>query len=530
MTDGLSRRALIALVGRAGGADAAYRVMAAMGLLAVPEAYAGPPKLPPPRAGGRVLVLGAGIAGMVAAWELSRAGYDVRVLEARARTGGRNWSLRAGDAFEETDNPPQFVRWTVGEHMYFNPGPARIPTQHEAILSYCRDLGVRLEIMCNESHAALMQDDAAFGGVPQRARAVVADMRGHIAALAAKALDKDALAAPVDADDLERLRAMLLRFGALDQDLVYRGSSRAGWQVPPGGGTEAGTPLQPLDLRQIVRSAFWQGPTQFSEFYLQSPAMMQPVGGMGVIGQTFGRHLMPLINRSAEVTAIRRAGNGARVEWRDVTDGATHADEADIVLCTLPLPALAKLTETGATDFAPATRAAVTACDYVPAGKVAFEATRRFWEEDAGIYGGISWINRDSTQVWYPTAGLQQRRGVLLGAYIWSERIGTEFAARTHAERLSRTLADIEVLHPGASAMLDNGISIAWPRIPYSHGAWADWSEEARATHYKVLLAGDGPVLFAGEHMSFINGWQEGAVRSAHVALTQIAERLRDAG
>ena len=70
----LSRRALIHLVGEAGGVAAAYRTMAAMGLLAVPEAYAGAPALPPGR-GRRIVIIGAGIAGMVIALELEKAGY-----------------------------------------------------------------------------------------------------------------------------------------------------------------------------------------------------------------------------------------------------------------------------------------------------------------------------------------------------------------------------------------------------------------------------------------------------------------------
>src|ERR1041385_1133500 len=99
---GLSRRRLLHLVGKAGGAAAAYRTMSAMGLLAVPEAYAGPPDLPAGSgAGVRAVVIGAGSAGMVAALELGKAGYQCRILEARSRPGGRNWTLRAGDVVEE---------------------------------------------------------------------------------------------------------------------------------------------------------------------------------------------------------------------------------------------------------------------------------------------------------------------------------------------------------------------------------------------------------------------------------------------
>ena len=70
-------------------------------------------------------------------------------------------------------------------------------------------------------------------------------------------------------------------------------------------------------------------------------------------------------------------------------------------------------------------------------------------------------------------------------------------------------------------------MSVAWKKIPHSLGAWADWSPEARRANYTSLLAGDGPFLFAGEHLSYVNGWQEGAVRSAHHALRQIAVRMQ---
>lgn len=514
----LSRRALIHGIGAAGGVAAAYRTMAAMGLLAIPAAYAGPPALPP-GAGRRVIVVGAGIAGLVLGYELIEAGFDPLILEARARPGGRNWSVRGGDLIEEIDSA-QRVRFNIGEHMYFNPGPARIPYHHEALLSYCRELNVRMEVMCNDNRGALMQDDAAFGGAPQLNRRVVNDGRGYVAELAAKALDHAALDQPVAAEDTDRLRAFLRAFGALDRDLTYRGSSRAGWADPPG--VEKGRANPPLDPRQILASDFWQGPMQWGELSDMAPTMLQPVGGMGRIGEAFGRKLWGRITFSAEVTALRRVDAGARVVWKDAA-GAEQTAEAPVVVVTVPLSVLRDVPA----DFAPAIRAAITAPVYVPAGKAAFQAERRFWELDHAIYGGISWTSRDITQIWYPTAGIHQKKGVLLGAYIWSQKEGDAFAAKSPEQRLEDALADGERLHPDYRKWLIRGVSVAWPKVKFSAGAWAEWSREARASHYKTLLAGDGPFLFAGEHLSWINGWQEGAVRSAHAALTTIAERMR---
>jgi monoamine oxidase len=516
----LSRRSLVHLVGRAGGVAAAYHTMAAMGLLAVPEAYAGPPTLPAGR-GRRVIIIGAGIAGMVLAYELRAAGYQPLVLEARTRPGGRNWSLRGGDTVHETGSTQQ-VAWDHDEHLYFNPGPARLPHHHEGILAYCRMLGVPLEVLCNDNRAALMQDDHAFDGAPQLNSRVVNDVRGYVAELAAKAVDKDLLEQPVSTEDRDRLRAMLRGFGALDKTLAYRGSARAGWAVPPDA-TQSGTPHAPLDLRQIVASDFWQGQMQFGELSTMAATMLQPVGGMGRIGQAFGRALGSIITYEAVVTQLRRAETGVRVIWKHAGTGAEHRVDAPFVVITVPFSALDSVDA----DFMPATRTAMASVDYVPAGKVAFQAQRRFWELDEQIYGGISWTSRDATQIWYPSGGLQRAKGILVGAYIWSEDVGNAFAAKPLAQRLSDTLGDVARLHPQAPRFLGDGVSVAWKNIPFTRGGWAEWSREARATQFPLLLKGDGPYLFAGEHMSFITGWQEGAVRSAHHVLGDIADRMR---
>ena len=116
-----------------------------------------------------------------------------------------------------------------------------------------------------------------------------------------------------------------------------------------------------------------------------------------------------------------------------------------------------------------------------------------------------------------------------MGAYIWSNDIADRLSALSLPARLDAALADGERLHAQYRRDLTRGISVAWQKIPYSCGAWAEWGQEARAAHYATLLKGDGPFLFAGEHLSYLNGWQEGAVRSAHFTLQQIAGRFQSA-
>src|SRR3954447_26476759 len=140
-----TRRDFLHMVGLAGGSAAVYETMVALGMLRTPEAYAGPPKLPAGiGAGKKVVILGAGVGGLTAALELQQAGYEVQILEAQKRTGGRSLTVPPGDVIPQMGLADQVCRFAPG--MYLNAGPGRIPYHHQAVLSHCRDLNVELEV------------------------------------------------------------------------------------------------------------------------------------------------------------------------------------------------------------------------------------------------------------------------------------------------------------------------------------------------------------------------------------------------
>ena len=188
-------------------------------------------------------MLGAGVAGMVAAMELRRAGYHVTILEYNDRAGGRTWTIRGGDRFTELGGAVQDC--TFGDGLYINPGPWRIPYHHRAMLDYCKRLGVALEPFVQVNHNAYLHAVGAFGGKPQRYREVQADFNGTVSELLSKAVQTNALQGSVKAEDTEVLLDALRRWGALDADYRYRigeaSSERRGWNKPPGGGLSAGT-------------------------------------------------------------------------------------------------------------------------------------------------------------------------------------------------------------------------------------------------------------------------------------------------
>src|SRR5258706_13429195 len=139
---GMSRRQLLALIGQSGGAGAMYFAMSALGYAAESN-YRGAVSLSGAPRGHSVLILGAGIAGLVAAYELKNAGYQVRVLEYNDRAGGRSWTVRGGGTYTELGGAAQPCEFAPG--LYINPGPWRIPYHHHGVLYYCKRLGLALQ-------------------------------------------------------------------------------------------------------------------------------------------------------------------------------------------------------------------------------------------------------------------------------------------------------------------------------------------------------------------------------------------------
>ncbi|HWZ06924.1 MAG TPA: FAD-dependent oxidoreductase, partial [Bradyrhizobium sp.] len=209
----VTRRDLLSLIGAVSGSAAMYHAMTSLGF-ASDSAYRGPIRLDGDPKGASVVILGAGIAGMTAAMELRKAGYDVRILEFNSRPGGRNWTLRGGDSFTELGGLRQVCQFEQG--LYFNPGPWRIPYHHRAMLDYCRRLGVALEPFIQLNHNAYLHAAGAFNGVPQRVRDIKTDFQGHVSELLAKVTQQGRLDEAVSREDREMLLQALRSWGALD--------------------------------------------------------------------------------------------------------------------------------------------------------------------------------------------------------------------------------------------------------------------------------------------------------------------------
>ena len=521
----VTRRDLLSLIGAVSGSAAMYHAMTSLGF-ASDSAYRGPIRLDGDPKGASVVILGAGLAGMTAAMELRKAGYNVRILEFNSRPGGRNWTLRGGDSFTELGGLRQVCQFEQG--LYFNPGPWRIPYHHRAILDYCRRLGVALEPFIQLNHNAYLHAAGAFNGVPQRVRDIKTDFQGHVSELLAKVTQQGRLDEAVSREDREMLLQALRSWGALDTNYAYKANLVSGFyrgyaQAPGGGLGAAPVPGEPVDLSEILKSRLWRYLQNFSAHTFQS-TMFQPVGGMDMIGKAFAREVGDLIRYDAKVTRIQQNERGVTITYTDISSPATSQQaKADWCVCTIPLSILSQIP----IDVGRRMKAAIDAVPYLPSVKVGLQFKRRFWEEDDAIFGGISYTDLPIRQIAYPNTGYNSAgKGILLGAYLFDGPNAYEFTSMHPDERVARAVEFGARLHPQYGNEYENGIAVAWHRVPFTLGCAGNWSEEARAEHYDNLCEIDGRIVLAGEHVSYIPAWQEGAILSALDAITRLHDRV----
>ena len=521
----LTRRDLLSLVGSVAGSAAMYHAMTSLGF-AAESRYQGPIKLEGDPNGASVLVLGAGLAGMTAALELRKAGYKVQVLEFNNRPGGRNWTLRGGDRFTELGGVTQTCQFEDG--LYLNPGPWRIPYHHRAVLDYCKRLGVALEPFIQLNHNALLHSQTAFGGKPQRIRDIKTDFQGHISELLAKATQQGRLDEAVSIEDKEILLQALRSWGALDKNYAYGANLTSadfrGYAKAPGGGLGAAPVAgEPVGLSDILKSRLWRYLQNFALYQFQT-TMFQPVGGMDMIGKAFAREVGDLIQYGAKVTRIQQVDGGITVSYMNSRTPATpQLAKADWCVCTIPLSILSQIP----VDVSAPMKAAIDAVPYASSVKIGLQFRRRFWEENEAIYGGISYTDLPIRQISYPSTGFNRSgRGVLLGAYVYEGANAYEFTSMAPADRVARAVEFGSRLHPQYQAEFENGIAVAWHRVPFTLGCSGNWTDSAREQHYDNLCQIDGRIVLAGEHASYIPAWQEGAILSSLDAITRLHDRV----
>lgn len=465
-------------------------------------------------AGLNVAIIGSGVAGLVSAYELAMAGARPVVFEARDKIGGRVETIRSGDYINEDGFSVQVCDFDNHHSLFFNTGAARISQEHALIMHYCRELKVPVELICNENKGAYYFDSAISNTNAFRIRTLQSSIRGWISELAAKSVVGVSDSYSPSADSTALLE-LISDFGDLNQDLRFVSTSRGGVYFDWGTGQASGN-FESIPISEIVKlGSFSRYKINLGEFLNQQASMMHPSGGMDRFIYALYQKVSSRVFVQTEAVSVKRYNRGCVVYIKD-SSGQEVSKNFDAAIIAVPPSVINHLDIDVSEDL----KNDLINKTMSNPSKVAFQSPR-FWEARDGIYGGVSYTSDEITMIWYPSNDLGTEQGIIVGAYHLGVFPGERFSSLSVNERISRATAQGSKIHQGYDSYVKKGITRSWERTNFIKGGWA-----LAGASFEATRRADGPIFFAGDHMSSMPGWMEGAALSAHLAVREMLKIL----
>ncbi len=453
-----------------------------------------------PRPGPRrdVVVIGGGLAGLVAAYELKRQGHRPMVLEAQHRVGGRVHTLRS-----------------FAPGLYAEAGAMRIPRAHGLTLAYCDRFGLPMRPFLMGNPVGLVH--------VRGTRVTLAEANAQPSSLGFRVAEsehgrtaddlwEEAIGPMRRAVEAEGPAAWVDIVSRYDQYSVHEFLRARGWSD---GAIEyyAVMNFVEADLHNAVVEVLRE---DLGGAYLD----MQTIdGGMDTLPRAFFAELQDEIRLGAEVFAIGQDPDGVTVHYK--TEAMRSHVRADFAVCTLPFPVLRTVEVTP--EFSPAKRRAIRQLNYHASTKILFGVRERIWETEDGILGGATVTDLPVRRLNYPPPDPTTSRGVLLASYTWGQD-ALQWGAMDEETRLEEALDDVSRIHPRIREVYETGASHAWYGDRWARGAFALFAPGQQSELHEDILRPEGRILFAGEHCSLYHAWIQGALESGIRAARQIHE------
>ena len=430
--------------------------------------------------GRRVAILGAGLAGLAAGWELKNAGHQVTILEAQLHPGGRVHTIREG----------------LSDNLYAEAGAGRIPNTHNITLEWVKYFGLELEPFWPKDLAevALLKGKRVVTpvGKPVDMSQVPLDLTPEERKIGLSNLDEhyygETMRKLGDAirDDWPPELARLGDISFADF-LRQRGASEDAIHFMAFG-------FEKDSALDFVRDA--------SSHHTESLSKIK--GGNDQLPRAFAAKLSEEIRYGCAVEHIERGESRVRITCRHA--GLQDQIEADAVVCAIPYGVLRNIAVTP--EWSSAKRKVINNLYYGPVVRTTYQVSRRYWQ-DQGLNGfGTSDKN---FEVWQPTYGKPGKRG-LLQAYVY-EDYAHKLDQLTESERIDQMVHDMDEVLPGLQPNLETVIAKSWVNDPWQKGAYVVY-QAGQPQWYADICRREGRIWFAGEHASPWPGWMQGAIAS----------------
>jgi monoamine oxidase len=450
---------------------------------------AGPPQT--------VVVLGGGLAGLAAAYELKRAGHTVTILEARKSAGGRVRTLR-----------------TFSDGLYAELGPVAFPQNHSFTWGYATDFNLPLNI-------------SAKPGLDS-----IAHLRGN----------RFRIRAGGQADVPFNLRPAERQAGFYALPSLYLGDymrevgnpRRAGW--PP----ESLREIDSLTLDQllldlgassgaidIIESSqlgiLGFGLDSFSaldgvvtEAIASGGIFYEIAGGNDQLASAFKKRVKKQFKKQSIVLRIEQNEEGVRVTYDN--KGEIKTITADRAVCALPFSILKNIEVSP--PFPEDKQRAINELKLTPVTRTFLEFRQRQWERDG--YDGFGYTDLSIQNTYSPTLTQTGQRG-LLASYTGGQR-ALDLGAMSERDRQDMVLRRMGDLFNGLSNLYETGTSHVWHEDEWARGAFTYFEPTQMTGLLPIAQRVEGRIHFAGEHTSAWHGWMQGALESANRAADEINE------
>jgi monoamine oxidase len=442
-----------------------------------------------------VVILGGGLAGLAAGYELKRAGHNITILEARRVAGGRVQTIR-----------------DFADGQYAEAGANVFPQSHEFTYGYATDFGLPMR-----AAGALGVDTIAYirgnrfrissagaADVPlqltsrERAAGVFGVTSLYLGSYMSEVGNPRRLGWPPEdlkAIDAVTLKHLLSDLGASDGAIDIIAASQLGLL---GFGLDSFSAMDGVVTEAIASD---------SVFY-------EIIDGNDQLASALKRKVKKQFKKSSVVTRIEQNQTSAIVTYMN-SDGV-QTITADRVICTLPFPVLKDIEVSP--RFPADKQRAIDELKLTPVTRTYLQFHARVWEQ-AGLSGyGLSDLPIQNT--YSPTLSQDGKSGILV-SYTGGQR-ALDLSAMSEKDRQSFALRQMGNLFSGLDAQFDSGLSYVWHQDPFARGAFTYFEPGQMATLLPIAQRAEGRIHFAGEHTSAWHGWMNGALESGNRAAAEV--------